>query len=548
MRTRGGETVPKPWIQLKHVSYYYPNTEKNALLDVNVTLYHGDKILVLGANGSGKSTFLKVLQDQLPKEGDLSGQVIHFDEGEEADTPQTEPLEEKKVTDAWLSRTAVAERWHSIVNQHASVEDIQELSSGEKEILRMARQLQARRDVYIFDEPLKRLSPERQQIFVDIIDDFHVHTNATIIIAEHQLEQMMTRPIDSVLVFSEGRIVYDGSLDKLLTTNILTALEIREPLYITAMRYAGYPLHQVYNISHVDQLFGRQLRQIIQNWMAMLPRFRYDASTEPLLQLDDVSVLVNSKYQRGLFHLNLTIHKGDLVSMVGKNGSGKTLLAKLLSGSLPAESGNIYWRGREISTEDLSKEVGYVSKCVLEYDKGDTVYSYMEKYAEKYGDKESDDIEQALEKAGLLIFKDCPLERLSAISKQKMLIAQALLPSPQLLVVEELTAGYDFEHFREIMRILYRLNKKYQVAVILTTHDIEVMLEYTRRTLVLLEGKLVADALPIDIVTIPRFLKKAGLRESSLTKFAKRLDLVDPYTFITKFMDYDREMQQGPHT
>ena len=133
MRTRGGETVPKPWIQLKHVSYYYPNTGKNALLDVNVTLYHGDKILVLGANGSGKSTFLKVLQDQLPKEGDLSGQVIHFDEGEEADTPQTELLEEKKVTDAWLSRTAVAERWHSIVNQHASVEDIQELSSGEKE-------------------------------------------------------------------------------------------------------------------------------------------------------------------------------------------------------------------------------------------------------------------------------------------------------------------------------------------------------------------------------------------------------------------------------
>ncbi|AEA01076.1 MULTISPECIES: ATP-binding cassette domain-containing protein [Aerococcus] len=554
--------MSSPWIQMRHFSYRYPRQYRMALRDINITLNHGEKILILGANESGKSTFLKALKGELPEDGEFSGEIIHSGESAKpVDGTAIRDVIDEKIDDnpnesVNHHKKAIEKRWYELVDCELQPEEYQALSRGEKEIHRMSHILKEDNEIYIFDEPLKTLAPKQQKVFIDIIDDYHVHTDATIIISEHQLEAMMSRPIDRVLVFSEGRIVFDGQLKALLESGILNPLGIREPFYITAMRYAAYPLKDVYNIQDVHHIFGPQLRQKIENWIMTLPRFRYQENKEVLLELDNVSALVNNRNQRGLHNINLKINQEEMLSVVGPNGSGKTLLAQLCSGSLRPQTGTIKWLGQELPLDQfdhLRRNVGLITNddvSNISQSRAETVADYLAQSSVLVeGDCQDDELKdkfnQVLAMVNLDNLLDFPLDHLSEISKLRLAMARSLLKDPKLLVVEEITEGRDFVHFRAIMNTLQRLNSHYQIAIMMTTHDIEVMLEYSRRTLIMSEGHLIIDALPVDVATMPAYLNKAGLRETSLTTFARQLDLVDPYTFIRKFVDYDREMQQN---
>lgn len=564
----------KPWIKFKDVSFTYEDDTTQALTDLDVTLYRGEKVLVLGANSSGKTSFIRAMRAELGTEsfpGTLTGE-IEYDKGEVAavdGTPLTEALGshlpdgDQEVSDKLAIRTTRQEelaRLQYYARQKTSNRDLtidkqnyDYLSLGQKNLLDFSEQMLKIEPIYIFDEPLANLAPRNAAVFVDMIDDLHRIDDATIIIVEYRLEQMMTRPIDRVLLFSEGRIISDSTVSQLLKENILTPLSIREPLYITALRYANYPLRNVMNLTSPKHIFGSNLRQSIEEWTNIIPNFRFQKSDEILIELDNVSYQYPVRDKPTIKNVNLKIKKGEMISVVGENGSGKSTLSKLIDLAIPAQSGQVYWRGEAVTAElasQLKHEIVYIphdTDSVLteltveaEINKVLATTQYDAGQREYYR-------EESLAITGLKHAKHMIISRLSYGQRKRLVLACALALKPSVLILDEPSEAQDFKHYVEFMHYLYKINCQKGLAVIINTHDVELMLEYTRRTLVIVDGQLIADTEPVQVATDQELIRQGALRETSLYTFAKQIGLIDPYTFIQKFTGYNREMQQQNH-
>lgn len=536
-----------PWVQFNNYSFTYADRTEPALKDLNLTIYHGEKILILGENGSGKTSFLRALSNQLgvgQYEGMSSGEIIfHGDRIEQIDAEQVTDYFGDETTKA--SKHAVLKgRMQNLMPYKLEKESssTEELSAGERDIYRFIEMVQAEQPVYIFDEPLANLAPQTSLRFIDILDDFHLQSKATIVVAEHRMEQMMYREIDRVIVLMSGRITFQGTLEHLLHTDVLEDLNVREPLYITAMRYAGYPLSQVQNISSVNFINGPELRETMENWLATIPSFRHERKSDPLLKLRGINYEFEQS-QAQVHDINLTIHKGEMISVAGGNGAGKTTLSRLISGDLKPDAGEITWFTK---AEDKHKVV-YIPhdfKRLL-------TESTVEKQIQYILDQENYDevkrnrlYQDSLKVTGLWFAREMPIRFLSYGQQKRLVLACALLKEPQLLLIDEPTEGQDYRHYIEFMSYLYRINQMQNIALVINSHDIELMLGYTRRTLVMQDCKIIADDRPVQIATNVELLKKGALSETSLAQFARAIGLLDPYRFIEKFMDYDREIKQ----
>ncbi|MCI5774950.1 MAG: DUF3744 domain-containing protein [Aerococcus sp.] len=541
--------MAEPWIELKNVSFRYNDTDEMALKNINVTINRGEKVLILGANGSGKSTLIHLLAGQLDGQGEVFGEYHLNDESHNV----FEPLVADNLQ--WLqlpSGRAIVDRWHYFLNEHLKASNAKLLSAGEKTIYQFLNALSHSQGVFIFDEPLRDLSPRASELFVEVLDDFYQDdVGRTVIVSEHHLEEMMHRSLDRVLVMLDGRLVFDGALDSLLRQNLLSAMGIREPLYLTALRYAGYPLDQLKNISQVSQLRGAELASSVRSWMMAVPNFVYPTPGEPLIELEDNSFRYGSARTRGIADVSLTVRRGEMISLVGDNGSGKTTLAHLLSGKVDPQSGQLRWQGEpvtEVNRAEFIRRVAYFSRSKLKRAVSQTIDKLMDEVIAHYHLQYEDNAQMkldVLEKMRLShVSRDVRIGDLSTIKQFRVMMASLLLREPEVLVVEAPTEAQDFTHFRHIMNDLYRLNTEDSLTILITTHDIEAMLEYTRRAIVLSGGKIIADTSPVQVITTPDIIQRAALRETSLNQLAAHLDLADPYLFIQKFMDYDREVQQ----
>lgn len=554
-----------PLIQFKQVSFTYKNEPRSALNDINVTIYRGEKILVLGANGSGKSSFVRALRGQLGTEqysGVLAGEIIYHNE--DVATVDGAPLTdaigdqiEKAGEDASLNREktltyilARAQQMDQSSSTKLTNTPVNALSFGQRDLYRFTEQIKKAEPLYLFDEPLANLAPRTADVFVDMIDDLHAMTDATIVIVEQRLEQMLSRPIDRVLVFSDGRIVSDSTVAQLLRDNILTSLSIREPLYITAMRYAGYPLDQVANITNVKHIFGPNLRETMENWLQIVPSFIYKQNDKELIRLENVSYTYPLGETPALSEINLTINRGEMITVVGENGAGKTTLSRLLDVEMMPQTGGIYWKGELVtadSAQDLADEIVYIphqpEHMLSDVSVGEQIDRVL--LRRDYSDENFKFFrEESLRSMGLLYAVDMEVKRLSFSQKKRLALACALALNPSLLIIDEPTEAQDFKHYKELMHYINKINTEKGLAVLINTHDIELMLEYSRRTLVVSDGQIIADTTPVHVATDTSLIQMGALRETSIYTFAKQIGMIDPYTFIHKFMDYNREIQQ----
>ncbi|MDO4670525.1 MAG: DUF3744 domain-containing protein [Aerococcus sp.] len=542
--------MKEPWIELKNVSFQYRGVDELALKNINLTIRRGEKVLVLGANESGKSTFIKLLMNQITEQGSVFGEIIrHEEETTVVDATHLEHFLSDETSR--IAQTQVLDQQINEVYQtDLSEESFNLLSPGEQAIFRFLKSLHTTQNVFLFDEPLKNVSPHMGEVIVDTIDDLHQKLKATVIISEHHLEEMMYRPIDRVFVMSDGRVVFDGALEALLRQNLLASLGIREPLYITAMRYAGYPTDQVVNIAKVNHLFGPKLRQTIQSWINTVPSFIYPKPGEVILEAKDVAYAYANDRTRGVKKTNLTIRQGEMISVCGDNGSGKTTLGRLLSGAVLPSEGEIVWQGEAITAQNVDRfkrEVPFIRHRRTRMTITESVHDYLMGVIHHYHYTQTDSehaIDQALKQVDLFDKMDQIVANLSFVEQRRLALAGALVRDPKLVIIEAPTEGQDFEHFRAIMNYIYSLNADLGLTIMITTHDIETMLEYTRRTFVMARGHIIADETPVKVITSPYLVKQSALRTTSLNAFAQRIDLMDPYTFIQKFMDYDREVQR----
>lgn len=562
--------MKEPLVSFRNFSFTYSDQTEPILNEVNVTIYEGEKILIIGPSGSGKSTFARCLTGALPNEehDDFSGRIVYGDGMKEASIMNFLPNElalsmeesaqvlrekglhpnEKKSEQPF--RTYIEQKKLASMHWFASkypalMESLDMLTDKQIENMMAAGQFIQDKPLLVFDEPLANLDPASGDRAMQFLEELHAQTNTTTVIIEHRLEDALVCPIDRLILFSEGRIIADGPPSEILKTDVLSEIGIREPLYITAMRYAGVNLDNIQYLDDVNRVNGPHLKEEMESWVSYLPQFRYPEYQEDLLRIEQLSFRYPWNDRDIVHDVTLQIKKGEMLSLVGENGSGKSTLAKLISGQVQPQSGQIFWKGMDITHFEQAKiedMIGYSPQDPFATISRETIpeeITYRLQEREHTPEEIQKRLREVVQVCGLQYIIDLPMAALSYGQLRRVAIASVLALGPEMIIVDEPAVGQDFRHYTEIMGFLQNIHRK-GVTVLLVTHDMQLMMEYTRRALVMKKGEILADTSSVFVLVNPDLIEASSLKETTLYTFARHIGMQDPYAFTEKFINYDR--------
>lgn len=562
-----------PIIEFKDYTFKYRSQVEPTLYNIDLAIYPGEKVLIVGPSGSGKSTLAHCINGLVPFSfpGESQGTLIVGGEDpskagifgmsklvgtvlQDTDGQFIGLTVAEDIAFALENDCVPQEEMFSKVDEVAEIVDVKsllshaptELSGGQKQRVSMAGVLIDDVDILLFDEPLANLDPATGKKAIDLIDKISRTTGKTVLIIEHRLEDALYRDVDRIVVVGEGRIVADKKPDELLCTDILEKEGIREPLYITALKHAGCEILRETCPQHIESMDLEPYKEKIQAWFrkAQLPPAR-PGKESALEVLDlDFSYITGNPVLR---NIAFKIEKGEMLSIVGKNGAGKSTLSNLVCGFINPDRGSILLGGTDISTKSI-KERGEVIGLVMQnpnqmiskpmiYDEvalGLVVRGIPEEEVKER-------VYETLKICGLYPFRNWPVSALSFGQKKRVTIASILVMNPEVLILDEPTAGQDFRHYTEIMDFLKEINDRLGITIIMITHDMHLMLEYTDRAIVIADGELIADDIPARVLTSETIADKAYLKKTSLYDLAVRCGIPDPSGFVERFIYYERE-------
>lgn len=568
--------MTKPIITFQNFSFQYHSQAEPTLKNISTTINEGEKVLVVGPSGSGKSTFANCINGLIPNqyegqiEGtvhvagkniqesslfDLSfvtGTVLQDTDGQFIGLTVAEDIAFVLENDA-VEKTEMVrqvEKWAEVVDIEKHLDKRpQDLSGGQKQRVSMAGVLINKAPILLFDEPLANLDPAAGKDAIALIDQLHQESDATVVIIEHRLEDVLDRPVDRVIVFNEGEIVADMEPSELLRSSVLAENGIREPLYITALKYAGVDLANVKELANIYAVQDQEIKPKLDAWSAN--RFDFSATPEqtPLLELQQLNFRYRKHDPLVLDDVSTVIHKGERISIVGKNGAGKSTLFKAICGFIKPE-GKLLWQGQDITNDSIKEradKIGYVMQNPNQMISKKMIFDEVALGLQLRNVPEAEikeRVEKTLKICGLYPFRNWPISALSYGQKKRVTIAAILVLEPEMIILDEPTAGQDFRNYTEMMRFVEELNHLGK-TIIMITHDMHLMLEYTDRALVMDHGKLVMDTTPIDVLTSHELVQRSSLKETSLFTLAERVGLADPIEFTRKFIHYDREVRHA---
>ena len=404
--------------------------------------------------------------------------------------------------------------------------------------------------ILLFDEPLANLDPATGKQAIELIDEIQKKTDTTVLIIEHRLEDVLWRNVDRIVLVNDGTILADLTPDELLSTSLLCDNGIREPLYVTAMRYAGIDITKEKKPAHVDSVVLDEVdRKKLKDWFEAQPLPKDAGEREKLLEVKHLS-FGYTKGQQTLRNVSLSIEKGEMVSIVGRNGAGKSTFSKLIRGFEDPDSGEITFRGKDLLKENIrhrAKYIGYVMQNPNQMISKTMIFDEVALSLQKAGLPEAEvrqKVEDTLKICGLYPFRNWPVSALSFGQKKRVTIASVLVQDPELIILDEPTAGQDFRHYTEIMEFLRKLNER-GVTVVMITHDMHLMLEYTPRALVFSDGQLIADRRASEVLCDPELIERAALKETSLFTLANQCEITPPEAFVERFIGEDREVRSN---
>ena len=564
-----------PIISFKNFSFQYRAQKKPTLKEINLDIYPGERVLIAGPSGCGKSTLAGCINGLNPfsNPGEFTGELVVdgvdaprssiFQLSAHVGTVLQDPDGQfigltvgEDIAFALENSCMPQDEMHEITRHAAELVGIQdhldfaphELSGGQKQRVSLAGVMVDQVKILLFDEPLANLDPATGKQTIELIDEIQEKTDTTVVIIEHRLEDVLWRDVDRIVLMGDGKILADLHPDELLSTRLLEENGIREPLYLTALRYAGVELVSAKKPAHVDSIVLDEAdRKKMTDWFWSRPAAEAEKEHEPLLEVRNLTF----GYERGkqtLRDVSLTIHKGEMVSIVGKNGAGKSTFSKLVCGFETPDQGEILFQGRDLLQENIrhrAKYIGYVmqnpnqmiSKTMI-FDEVALSLRNMGKSEEEIREK----VEETLKVCGLFPFRNWPVSALSFGQKKRVTIASVLVQDPELIILDEPTAGQDFHHYTEIMEFLRGLNEK-GVTVVMITHDMHLMLEYTPRALVFADGRLIADRSAAVVLCDPELIHQAALKETSLFTLANQLGISPAEEFVQRFIEEDREVR-----
>ena len=550
-------------IEWKDFSFQYETQQEPTLQGIDLTIYKGEKVLIVGPSGSGKSTLGQCLNGIIPNiyKGQTSGEFLIkgqaafdmsiYDKSHLVSTVLQD-------TDGQFIGLSVAEdlafalendvtaldEMKSRVHKWAEKLDLlpllsqrpQDLSGGQKQRVSLAGVLIDESPILLFDEPLANLDPKSGQDIIELIDQIHKEEGTTTLIIEHRLEDVLHRPVDRIVLINDGRILFNGIPDQLLATDLLTQNGIREPLYLTTLRQLGVDLVKEEQLANLDNLSISKGQIQFQTELV-----KETPDLQSLFRLDNVSFSYDDRPILKSIHLD--IKKGEKIAIVGKNGAGKSTLAKALSSFIQTE-GCYLWEGQNIkgdSVAERAERVGYVLQNPNQMISTNMIFDEVA-LGLRLRDVEEQEIEtrvyETLKICGLYEFRNWPISALSFGQKKRVTIASILVLGAEIILLDEPTAGQDQKNYTEIMEFLEELHQKGH-TIVMITHDMQLMLDYSDRALVMVDGELIADTDPASLLSNPELLVKANLKETSIFKLAKKLD-VDPLA-LTAFYKERRE-------
>ena len=565
-----------PVIEFNNFGYQYNAQAEPTLYGVDLTIYKGEKVLIAGPSGSGKSTLAHCINGLIPFSyiGEITGSlkingketrnmslfeisktvgtVLQDSDAQFVGLTVAEDIAFAMENDctpheAMLQRVQQAAKEVNVLDVLAHAPH--ELSGGQKQRVSLAGVLVDDVSVLLFDEPLANLDPATGKAAIELIDDIHKRTESTIVIIEHRIEDVLHRDVDRIILVNEGRIVADMSPDQLLCSSLLGDNGLREPLYITALKYAGVELTtDMHPASLTKMQLSDEVRSQVQSWFKATPPAPQKEKGEELLRADGIRFAYpNGK--EALCGIDFELRRGELMCIVGQNGAGKSTFSKVICGFEKPQSGVLYLNGEDIAPltiKERAEHIGYVMQNPNQMISKNMI-------AEEVGlaltldGVEPEAIQQrvheTLKVCGLYPFRNWPVSALSFGQKKRVTVASILAMGPDIIILDEPTAGQDFRHYTEIMEFLLELNRQ-GVTIVMITHDMHLMLEYASRAAVFADGRIIADDSPARLLTDGDIISRASLKETSLFTLAVMCGITEPREFVQRFIDHDREVRQ----
>lgn len=567
----------KPIISFRNFSFQYRAQKRPTLTDIDLEIYPGERVLIAGPSGSGKSTLAGCINGLNPfsNPGACTGTLTvdgvdapHsslFELSAHVGTVLQDPDGQfigltvgEDIAFALENSCTPQDEMHAITRHAAELVGIEnhlgyaphELSGGQKQRVSLAGVMVDQVKILLFDEPLANLDPATGKQAIELIDEIQKKTDTTVLIIEHRLEDVLWRNVDRIVLVNGGTILADLRPDELLSGSLLAENGIREPLYVTALRYAGVDITPDKHPAHVDSLVLDDTdTQKLRDWFTTRPRPAAQPEREPLLEVKGLS-FGYQKGQQTLRDVSFSIGKGEMVSIVGRNGAGKSTLSKLICGFETPDAGEIFLNGKPLAEENIrrrAQHIGYVMQNPNQMISKTMIYEEVALGLQRSGLTEEqirEKVEATLKVCGLYPFRNWPISALSFGQKKRVTIASVLVLDPELILLDEPTAGQDFRHYTDIMEFLRGLNAR-GVTVVMITHDMHLMLEYTRRALVFCDGRLIADRTAAAVLCDPALVEQAALKETSLYTLANRCGIAPAQEFVERFIEQDREVREG---
>ncbi|HDY8001511.1 TPA: ABC transporter ATP-binding protein [Vibrio vulnificus] len=559
-------------IEFSNFSFRYESLDKPTLRNINLRIEKGEKIVIIGPSGSGKSTLGQCLNGLIPHaiKGEVSGSLTI--NGQETEAFAMHQFTEQvgtvlQDTDSQFVGLSIGEdiafalenqltsniEMYSLVKATAKMVDLEQmlqrsphdLSGGQKQRVSLAGILVDDVDILLFDEPLAALDPKTGKRTIEIIDELHRKTGKTVVIIEHRLEDVLHRHVDRIILMDGGEIMADTTPDELLASPLLAQYGIREPLYLTALKSAGCHLALDDHPSSLSELPLANYQHVMADWFHQANTTNNHIRSETLLDVRNLTYSYDGE-KNALEGVSFNVQRGEFVSILGKNGSGKSTITKLIMGVIEPDNGAMHLNGQDLSELTIferSQKVGVVMQNPNHMISHHMIFDEVAFGLRNRGWEEqqvNDKVLEVLELCGLSKYRHWPIEALSYGQKKRVTIASILALEPELLILDEPTAGQDYRNYTSMLSFIEKLNRELGITVVIISHDMHLVLEYTTRSIVIADSELVADAPMTDVFSNPALLDRANLTTTSLYELATRLNIAETNAFMQHFIDVEK--------
>ena len=566
----------EPVIKFEDFGFQYTAQAEPTLFHINLEIRKGEKVLIAGPSGCGKSTLVHCINGLVPNSypgkatghltiggknaldmglfelSQIVGTVLQDTDGQFIGLTVAEDIAFALENDC-----VPVDLMHNTVQRIAKLVNVDqvlhhaphEISGGQKQRVGLGGVMVGNVDVLLFDEPLANLDPATGKQAIVLIDEIQKRTGCAVIIIEHRIEDALFCPVDRIVLMEEGHIRFDGSPDSLLSTDLLSACGIREPLYVTALKYSGVRLREDMRPSYLPELrLSEGQKQQVRSWFARLPKPSDRPEAPVLLRAENLDFTYEGGHH-ALQGVTAIIHKGEMLSIVGTNGAGKSTFSKVVCGFENAQNGILELNGMDLNTlsiKERADHIGYVMQNPNQMISKTQIYDEVALGLRNRGVSEAEirpRVEETLKICGLYPFRNWPVSALSYGQKKRVTIASILVLKPEIILLDEPTAGQDLKHYTEIMDFLCELNRQ-GITVILITHDMHLMLEYTPRAIVFHAGHVIADMSAAEVLNTPEIVEQAHLKETSLYHLSVACGIDDAQEFTRRFIARDREVRK----